>query len=89
MPFKASYFHKQIITRDHDELCTDPAYAANKEYISYEPCIFLRLHCLDQLCPTQLAYWAKSYVTALTRAADWMTYLWEPHIEWLTLILAI
>jgi len=56
MPFKASYFHKQIITRDHDELCTDPAYAANKEYISYEPCIFLRLHCLDQLCPTQLAY---------------------------------
>jgi len=28
---------------------------------------------LDQLCPTQMAYWAKNYVIVLTRAAHWMT----------------
>jgi len=30
------------------------------------------IQCLDQLCPTKMAYWAKNYVTILTRA----------HIEW-------
>jgi len=25
---------------------------------------------LDQLCPTKMAYWAKTYVTISTRAAD-------------------
>ena len=44
--------------------------------------------CLAQLCPTQMAYWAKNYVTVLARAAHWMTYYWGPHIEWLILILA-
>ena len=29
---------------------------------------------LGQLCPTKIAYWAKNYVTILTRAAHWMTY---------------
>jgi len=29
---------------------------------------------LDQPCPTQMAYWAKNYVTILTRAAHWMRY---------------
>ena len=29
---------------------------------------------LDQLCPTQMAYWVKNYITILTRAAHWMTY---------------
>jgi len=29
---------------------------------------------LDQLCPTQMAYWAKNYVIVLTRATHWMTY---------------
>ena len=29
---------------------------------------------LVQLCPTHVAYWAKNYVTILTRAAHWMTY---------------
>jgi len=42
---------------------------------------------LDQVCPTQMAYWAKTYVAILNRAAHSMTY-WGPHIEWLTLILA-
>jgi len=28
--------------------------------------------CLAQLCPTQMAYWAKNYVTVLARAAHWM-----------------
>jgi len=28
----------------------------------------------DQLCPTQMAYWAKYCVTILTRAAHWRTY---------------
>ena len=27
----------------------------------------------EQLCPTQMACWAKNYVTILTRAAQWMT----------------
>ena len=27
-----------------------------------------------QLCPTEIAYWAKNYATILTRAANWMTY---------------
>ena len=27
---------------------------------------------LNQLCPTQMAYWAKNYVTILTRAAHLM-----------------
>ena len=31
--------------------------------------------CLNQLCLTQMACWAKNYVTILTRAARWMTYL--------------
>ena len=43
------------------------------------------IKCLGQICPTQMAYWAKNYVTILTRAANWKTY-WGPHIEWLTLI---
>jgi len=29
---------------------------------------------LDQLCPTQMAYWAKIYVTILTMAAHWRAY---------------
>jgi len=29
---------------------------------------------LDQLCPTQLASWAKKCVTILTMAAHWMAY---------------
>jgi len=29
---------------------------------------------LVQLCPTQMAYWAKNYVNVLTWAAHWMTY---------------
>jgi len=29
---------------------------------------------LDQLCPTQMAYWAKNYVTVFIRAAHWITY---------------
>jgi len=32
--------------------------------------------CLDQLCPTQMAYWAKKYVTILTSAAHWMVYFY-------------
>jgi len=27
---------------------------------------------LDQLCPSQMAYWAKNYVTIFTRATHWM-----------------
>jgi len=27
---------------------------------------------LDQLCPTQMSYWAKTYVTIWTRTAHWM-----------------
>jgi len=42
---------------------------------------FIRLR---QLCPTQMAYWAKHYVIILTRAVHWITY-WGPHIEWPTL----
>jgi len=30
--------------------------------------------CLDQLCPTQLAYWAKNHITISTRAAHFMIY---------------
>jgi len=41
--------------------------------------------CLSQQCPTQMDYWAKKYVTTLTRAAHWMTYYWGPHMEWFTL----
>ena len=41
-----------------------------------------------QPCPTQMAYWAKNYVTNLARAAHWITYRWGPHIEWLIVILA-
>jgi len=29
---------------------------------------------LDQLCPTQMAYWAKNHVAILTRTAHLMTY---------------
>jgi len=29
---------------------------------------------LNQLCPTQMAYWAKNHVAILTRAAHLMTY---------------
>ena len=29
---------------------------------------------LEQLCPSQSAYWTKNYVIDLTRAAHWMTY---------------
>ena len=43
---------------------------------------------LDQLCPTEIGYWAKNYVTVLTRTAHWMTYYWEPRIECLTFIVA-
>jgi len=32
-------------------------------------------HYLEQLCPTQMTYWAKINVTILTRAAHWMAYL--------------
>jgi len=28
---------------------------------------------LEQPCPTQIAYWAKTYITILTRAAHWIT----------------
>jgi len=35
--------------------------------------IFLALFfALNQLCPTQMAYWAKNYVTIFTRAEHWM-----------------
>ena len=34
------------------------------------------IHDLDQLCPTQMTYWAKNYATILTRAAHWMAYYW-------------
>ena len=39
-------------------------------------CLVIREHALplNQLCPTQMAYWAKKYVTILTRTAHWMTY---------------
>jgi len=30
--------------------------------------------CLEQLCPTEIAYRTKNYVNILTRAAHWMTY---------------
>jgi len=33
---------------------------------------FVKCFGLDQLCPTQMVYWAKNYVTILTRAAHWM-----------------
>jgi len=26
----------------------------------------------EQLCPTQISYWTKKYVTIWTRAAHWM-----------------
>ena len=29
---------------------------------------------LEQLYPTQMAYWDKDYVSILTRAAHWMAY---------------
>jgi len=29
---------------------------------------------LYQLCPTEMAYWAKNYVIISTRAAHWKTY---------------
>ena len=32
------------------------------------------VHSLNQLCPIQMAYWAKKYVTILTRAAHRMTH---------------
>jgi len=32
----------------------------------------ISIYNLDQLCPAQMAYWAKNYVTALARAAHWM-----------------
>jgi len=34
---------------------------------------------LNQLCPTQMAYWAKKYVTILTRAAHWIILLRAAH----------
>jgi len=46
-------------------------------------CVFVSLlwYCLcraslNQLRPIQMAFWAKTYVTSLTRAAHWMT-LWR------------
>ena len=30
--------------------------------------------CVDQLCPTQMAYWTKNHVIISTRAAHFMTY---------------
>jgi len=30
---------------------------------------------LGQLCPTQMAYWAKNRVTVLRRTAHWTAYL--------------
>jgi len=29
---------------------------------------------IDQLCPTEIAYWVKNYAAIFTRAANWMTY---------------
>jgi len=29
---------------------------------------------LDQLCPTEIFYWVRSYITILMRVAHWMTY---------------
>jgi len=43
---------------------------------------------LNQLYPTQIAYWAKYYVTILMRAAQWVTYQWGLHIQWPSFILA-
>jgi len=50
-----------ITARYHDMLQTHPNLIP--QYI-----------CIAQLCPTQMAYWAKNYITILTRAAHWMTY---------------
>ena len=43
---------------------------------------------LLQLCPTQTAYWAKSYVTISTRATQWMAYfdLSKPNLAYLKLM---
>jgi len=32
------------------------------------------IHILEQLCPIQMAYWAKRHVAILTRGAHLMTY---------------
>jgi len=38
-----------------------------------ETFFLVKVHCnVYQLCPTQMAYWAKNYVTVLARAAHWM-----------------
>jgi len=29
--------------------------------------------CVYQLCPTEIAYWAKKYVAVFTKAAHWTT----------------
>jgi len=47
---------------------------------------FCKFGWLIQLCPTQMAYWGKKYVTILTRAAYWMTYLWATH--WMTSLIS-
>ena len=43
---------------------------------------WLDVGALDQLCPTEIAYWAKNYVTILTRAARWMTYFYLKLTHW-------
>jgi len=52
-------------------------------WLSCEVCFFRVAYCIIkwivQLCPTQTAYWAKKFVTMLTRAAHWITYYWGPH----------
>jgi len=40
----------------------------------YSHCLATLAFILDQLCPTQMAYWAKNYVTVLTGAAHGMAY---------------
>jgi len=39
-------------------------------------------HGLDQLCLTQMAYWAKNYVTILTRAVCWVAYIALSELNW-------
>jgi len=36
---------------------------------------------LNQLCPTQMAYWTRNYVTVFSRVAHWMTYYWGLYVE--------
>ena len=56
------------VTWSLDDLCTHSP--AKRERFS-------RRRVCDCLCPSQMAYWAKSYVTIFTRAAHWITYINE------------